>query len=207
MANTSHDPLAGIAFDRMPPAGAYGIDGEPGVVASTAQEPFIALVVARQGHAASVAERLRRVFSVELSDRPNAGMSGNTTVIGIGPGRFLVLSRTDTDLSGTLRAVIGTEASITEQSDGYVLFELTGGKVPATLAKGALIDLDPVAFHPGDAATTVLAHIGVTLWRVNETTWRVLVARSFQASFTRFLIASAAEYSLRLEDKGSAGRG
>ncbi|WP_428029052.1 sarcosine oxidase subunit gamma [Ancylobacter sp.] len=206
----SHDPLAGIPFDRVPPAGAYGAagqaDGSAGITVSPADEPFIALVAARQGHAASVTDRLSRAFGVDLADRPHAAIEGNSTVVGMAPGRFLVLSKTEPDLAGTLRAVLGTEAAITEQSDAYVTFDLAGDAVPALLAKGALIDLDPRVFRPGDAATTVLAHIGATLWRVNEASWRILVARSLEASFTRFLIASGAEFGLRLES-GAAGRG
>lgn len=202
-----HDPLAGIAFDRVPPAGAYGAAGEPGVGVSTAEEPFIALAVARQGHAASVVERLHRALGAELADRPHAAIEGGTTVVGTAPGRFLVLSRSEPDLAGTLRAVLGTEAAVTEQGDGYVTFDLSGPRVPDLLAKGALVDLDPLVFRVGDAATTVIAHIGVTLWRTGETSYRLLVARSLEAAFTRFLIASGAEYGLRLENQGSGGRG
>nr|WP_281417861.1 sarcosine oxidase subunit gamma family protein [Ancylobacter dichloromethanicus] len=102
--------------------------------------------------------------------------------------------------------MLGAEAAITEQGDAYVAFDLAGDKVPELLAKGALIDLDPRVFRPGDAATTVLAHVGVTLWRASETSWRVLVARSLEASFTRFLIASGAEFGLRLDGR-APGRG
>lgn len=199
---SSHDPLAGIAFDRVPPAGAYGAAGTPGILVSTAEEPFIALVVARQGFAASVTDRLRRAFGVELSDRPHAAIEGNSTVVGTAPGRFLVLSKSEADLVGTLRAVLGTEAAVTEQGDGYVTFDLSGPRVPELLAKGALVDLDPLVFRPGDAATTVLGHVGVTLWRTDETSFRVLVGRSFEAAFARFLIAGGAEFGLRLEGRG-----
>lgn len=203
---SSHDPLAGLPFDRVPPAGFYGATGATGVTVSTTATPFIALVVARNGFAASVAARLERAFGVEVADRPGAAIGAASTVIGSGPARFLVLSTTEPDLAGTLRALLGTEAAVTEQSDATVTFDLTGAKVPDLLAKGALIDLDPRVFRPGDAATTVIAHIGVTLWRVNETGWRLLVARSYEASFTRFLITSGAEFGLALES-GAAGRG
>ncbi|WP_421698008.1 sarcosine oxidase subunit gamma [Ancylobacter sp.] len=203
---SSHDPLAGLSFDRVPPSGRYGATGEPGVTVCTTETPFIALVVARNGFAASVAARLGRAFGVEVADRPGAAIGAASTVIGTGPGRFLVLSTLEPDLEGTLRALLGAEAAVTEQSDATVAFDLTGAKVPDLLAKGALIDLDARVFRPGDAATTVIAHIGVTLWRVSETDWRFLVARSFEASFTRFLVASGAEFGLALEN-GTAGRG
>nr|WP_281493671.1 sarcosine oxidase subunit gamma family protein [Ancylobacter koreensis] len=101
-----------------------------------------------------------------------------------------------------MRAVLGTEAAITGQSDAFVLFDLSGARVPDLLAKGAPVDLDPRVFPVGDAATTLVAHIGATLWRSGETGWRVLVARSFEASFTRFLLGAGAEYGLRLEGRG-----
>ncbi|RTL87722.1 sarcosine oxidase subunit gamma [Ancylobacter aquaticus] len=204
--HSSHDPLAGIPFDLVPPSGAYGAAGEAGVTVSTVETPFIALVVARNGFAASVAARLGRAFGVEVADRAGAAMGAASTVVGTGPGRFLVLSKTEPDLAGTLRALLGAEAAITEQDDAFVTFDLAGDKVPELFAKGALIDLDPRVFLPGDAATTVIAHIGVTLWRVHESGWRLLVARSYEASFTRFLVASGAEFGLRLEN-GTAGRG
>lgn len=203
---SSHDPLAGLVFDRVPPSGRYGAAGEPGVIVSTTDAPFIALVVARNGFAASVAARLGRAFGVEIADRPGAALGAASTLVGTGPGRFLVLSTIEPDLEGTLRALLGVEAAVTEQSDATIAFDLTGEKAPDLLAKGALIDLDPRVFLPGHAATTVIAHIGVTLWRVNETVWRLLVARSFEASFTRFLVASGAEFGLALEN-GAAGRG
>lgn len=196
------DPLDGLAFDRVPPAAAYGIPGEPGIVVSTAEEPFIALAVARNGLSASVAERLGRAFGGPGTDRPHAGFGSGSTVVGIGPGRFLVLSRSEADIAGTLRAVLGSEASVTEQSDAFVTFDLSGARVPDLLAKGAPVDLDPRVFQVGDAATTLVAHIGVTLWRAGESHWRVLVARSFEANFTRFLVGAGAEYGLRLEGRG-----
>ncbi|QFR34799.1 sarcosine oxidase subunit gamma [Ancylobacter sp. TS-1] len=196
------DPLNGLAFDRVPPAGAYGIAGEPGILVSTTEEPFIALAVARNGFGASVAERLGRAFGGPGADRPHAGFGSGSTVVGTGPGRFFVLSRSEADIAGTLRAVLGSEAAVTEQGDAFVLFELSGARVPDLLAKGAPVDLDPRVFQVGDAATTLIAHIGATLWRSGAASWRVLVARSYEASFTRFLIGAGAEYGLRLEGRG-----
>ncbi|TCK31063.1 N-methylglutamate dehydrogenase subunit D [Ancylobacter aquaticus] len=204
--HSSHDPLAGLRFDRVPPSGTYGADGEPGVTVTIPETPFIALVVARNGFAESVTGRLGRAFGLEVADRTGAAIGAAATVVGTGPGRFLVLSKTEPDLAGTLRALLGSEAAVSEQDDAYVTFDLAGEKTPDLLAKGALIDIDPRVFLPGDAATTVIAHIGVTLWRVDEATWRLLVARSLEASFTRFLIASGAAFGLRLEN-GTAGRG
>ena len=49
-------------------------------------------------------------------------------------------------------------------------------------------------FRQGDVARTAIALIGVTLWRVQGDGFRIAVARSFAPDFSRFLLASAAEF-------------
>lgn len=45
---------------------------------------------------------------------------------------------------------------------------ITGAMASALLAKGLSIDLHPRAFKPGDTAITLLAHIVIQLWQVDE---------------------------------------
>lgn len=201
MADHSSHPLDAFPFDRVAPAGRYGLGGPAGFVARRVSGLSIATLAARRGADTALAEAIGRLYGLDLPQTPRAVFSGATGVIGVAPGRWLALSRSDGDIAGTLRAALGPIAAVTDQSDASIAFELTGPHVADTLAKGALIDLDPRIFHPGEAATTVLAHIGVTLWR-EESAWRLLVARSFEASLLRFLIASAAEYGFELDGRG-----
>jgi sarcosine oxidase subunit gamma len=195
-------PLDALPFDRIAPAGHYGLAGATGVTATRLEGLAIATLQARNGAGAALVERLQQAFTPAFIDAPRVVASGNAVFIGTGPARWLALSDEEAELAASLARAAGPLASVNEQSDGFVVFELTGAKVPDTLAKGALIDLDPRVFQIGDAATTVLAHLGVTLWRTGEERWRVLVGRSFHAAFCRFLIASAAEYGLELEGRG-----
>jgi sarcosine oxidase subunit gamma len=57
------------------------------------------------------------------------------------------------------------------------------------------IDLHPKAFPAGAAAITHAAHIGVILWRPDETDRFVLgSARSYSVSLWHWLMESAAEF-------------
>nr|WP_246339837.1 sarcosine oxidase subunit gamma family protein [Ancylobacter tetraedralis] len=191
-----------LPFDAVATAGHYGVAGTLGVTARRIDGLSIATLAARKGDDDALAEAVRGALGLELPRASRAVFAGARTLIGTAPGRWLALSGLDRDIAGTLRAALGPLAAITDQSDAVVTLDLTGPKVADTLAKGALIDLDPRVFLPGMAATTVLAHIGITLWRREEATWRLLVARSFEAALLRFLVSSAAEYGFELDDRG-----
>ncbi|MBS9478666.1 sarcosine oxidase subunit gamma [Ancylobacter radicis] len=198
--HSTHDPLAGIAFDRVPPAGHYGRPGTPGATARIVEGLALATLAARKGQTPALTARLAAIFGAPVVDAPR--VSGTAPAfIGMGPGRWIALAE-DAALATHLREAAGPLAAVTEQSDGYIVLDLAGPKAGWLLAKGALIDLDPAIFREGDAATTVLAHIGVTLWRTGPEGFRLLVLRSYLAAFCRFLVTSGAEYGLRLDVRG-----
>ncbi|WGD30230.1 sarcosine oxidase subunit gamma family protein [Ancylobacter sp. WKF20] len=197
---STHDPLAGIPIDRVPPSGHYGRAGTPGATARLVEGLALATLVARKGQAPALGRRLAETFGAPVADAPR--LSGTApSFIGMGPGRWIALAE-DAGLATHLREAAGPLAAVTEQSDGYIVLDLAGPKMEWLLAKGALIDLDPAVFRAGDVATTVLAHIGVTLWRTGPESFRLLVLRSYLAAFCRFLVASGAEFGLRLDVRG-----
>lgn len=199
--------LDDLPTDAMAPPGTYGRPGEPGVVAVLREDLGLATLAARKGALAALKAHAGTVFGATLSDGPRATGEAELTVLGIAPGRWLAVSESRTDLADDLVAALGIHAAITEQSDALIAFDLSGPRVLDLLAKGVAIDLDPAVFRAGDVAVTDIAHIGATLWRTGEETWRLLVARSFAPAFVRFLIASAAEYGIRLDGARSDGRG
>jgi sarcosine oxidase subunit gamma len=76
---------------------------------------------------------------------------------------------------------------------------ISGPRARDALAKGVAVDLHPRAFEAGHAAATLVAHIGVTLWQVDEApTFHVCVPRAFSSSFWHWLLASAAEYGFEV---------
>lgn len=193
-----------LPVDSLAPFGAYGRPGEPGVVAVLREDIAFATLAARKGAGSALKVEVAAAFGLALPAGPRAAGEPDLALLGTAPGRWLAVSETRTDLAGDLVAALGAHAAITEQSDALLTFDLAGPRVRDLLAKGVAIDLHPEVFAPGSVAVTDIAHIGATLWRTGEDTYRLLVARSFAPAFVRFLIASAAEYGFRLD---GAGRG
>ena len=65
------------------------------------------------------------------------------------------------DIVAELEPVFAEAASITEQSDAFARFDLTGG-VPAALVE-RLCPLDARSMKPGDAGRSVIEHVGCHL--------------------------------------------
>lgn len=198
------DLLAHVPPTRLVPEGHYGLPGAEGVHARALANLAAATLVARKGRTGAVLERLAAA-GLPLTDAPKAVIGSAFTAIGTGPGRWLVIAE---DMSGAallahLEAAAGDDAALTDQSDANIILELSGPKARAALAKGVALDLDPRAFQAGDAATTVISHVGVTLWQVEEAPlYRLAVARSFAPALLRTLTANSAEYGFALTGTG-----
>lgn len=198
------DLLAHLAPTRLVPEGHYGPEGSTGVTARVVEGIAAATLVARRGAirsllAAASAQRL------PLVDAPRVSAGGGLEAVGTGPGRWLVLAEgvSGATLLARLRDLSGGLAALTDQSDANLVIDVSGPRVRAALMKGVGVDLDPVAFGPGDAATTVVSHVGVTFFQRDDApTYRFLVGRSFAPAFLRWLAASAAEYGLALSGTG-----
>jgi sarcosine oxidase subunit gamma len=120
-----------------------------GVRITEVADTCLASLAMRRGKAA----RFRKAAQTALgTDLPAPGQrTGDDTrgVIWMGPDQFLVEAETGmtasttasmTDLAGELAASFGETASITDQSDAWVRFDITGKDVPAMLERLSAAD-------------------------------------------------------------------
>ncbi|HZX85340.1 MAG TPA: sarcosine oxidase subunit gamma family protein [Reyranella sp.] len=190
-------PLEAIPVTELPPPGHYGRVGEPGVVAHLRDDVAIATLSAFKGAA------LGPTLGVALPGGPRTVTSGGTTFIGTAPGRWLATSQTNAELAATLKGSLGGVAAVTEQSDGFVVIDISGPQAREMWGKNVAIDLDPSMFKPGDAAGTVVSYVGVTFWQLDASPcYRVLVARSYASALLRILVSASLEYGLKLDRRG-----
>lgn len=186
-----------LPVTRRLPRGRHGAStGSAGVVVGE-RRMRVATVAARKGAVAATIDRLATFLGTAPRDRPVAVAAGGVTLIGIGPGRWTAVSETVADLEATLGPVLDGVAAVVDQSGGQIAFEISGPGVDDLLAALVAIDLAPEVFPVGSAATTTVAHVGVTLWR-GETAWTFLVGRSFAVAFERAVVASAARLGVVL---------
>jgi sarcosine oxidase subunit gamma len=145
-------------------------------------------------------QRIRQLLGVTPPTEPAAAGDGGSLVVAVGPGAWLAL-RDDapTGWATELERDFAGTAAVVDQSSGYAVLRLEGEAVWRILAKGAFIDLDPQAFAPGHAAATLIAHIGVILWRrTDRPAFEVAVFRSYAGSFWHWLTTATEGEGLRL---------
>ncbi len=116
-------------------------------------------------------------------------VEGPLSMIGTGPGSWLAMMEDAAgDWAETLQAQVAGLASVSDQSGGYLVHRFAGPGATAVLQRGVAIDLHPAAFPTGSVATTVIAHIGVILWRVDyDPSFDVAIFRSYADSFRRWI--------------------
>jgi sarcosine oxidase subunit gamma len=190
---TARAPFSDLAFSSASGRGVRVADRDAVAIAT---------VLVRKGRMADLKQRVREHLGIELPLGPRRIEAGDVALAGIGPEAWLATSEArGNDFVSFLSDSIGAAASVCDQSSGYAILRMTGPKLRETLAKMLPLDLHPRAFAPGDVASSIAAHVGATLWRLQDAAdgspvFEIAVFRSLAASFWHDLTASAAEFGL-----------
>jgi methylglutamate dehydrogenase subunit D len=193
------------ALDGVVAPGRYGrVTAIPGVIVSEMRGAGLATVTARNGRRAALLEAARSAFGAELPATPRRAEGRELAFIWSGPDQWLVCKHPAPaeGMEAVLAGAFAGLASIVDQSHARTLLRVTGPHVRDALAKGVPIDLHPRAFKPGDAAATLVSHIAIHLWQLDDQpTYELAVARSLAQSFWHWLETSAAQYGLEFADR------
>jgi heterotetrameric sarcosine oxidase gamma subunit len=151
----------------------------------------IATVMARKG---IEPESIGAVIGAMPPKGPAQVTGNQLTLIGTGPGTWLALNVTpEPNWPSRLADRLVGLASVSDQSGSYSLLRIAGADARRVLQRGASIDLHPAVFRRDSVATTVIAHIGVIFWQLDESpSFAVATFRSYAFSFRRWLDATAA---------------
>lgn len=167
----------------------------------------LASVAARTGKAGALKEAFASSFGVELPDRGLRSQAGGVAALWSGPGRWLVLASgaaTQPAGAAALASLLHGTASVTDQSDGRIVLEMSGMRVRDVLAKGVMLDLHDRRFAARATAMTSIAHIDVQISRLDDAgRFEILVPRSFARSFWNWLENSAAEFGMEVNRDAS----
>jgi methylglutamate dehydrogenase subunit D len=196
---------ARAAFTGLPVASA----ALRGVLVADRDGRGLATVHARKGQIGALRQRVREHFGIELPSGPHRRASADVAFAATAPAAWLAMSEaSDNGFASSLKEAIGAVASVSDQSSGYALMRVTGPKLRDTLAKMLPIDLHERAFAPGDVASTLAAHVGITLWRLEDggdgsPVFEIAMFRSLAGSFWHAFVCSAAEFGLVVTKAGS----
>lgn len=185
-------------------AGHHGAEGKTGVTLREINSCALAELTAFKGQKAALTAAIIAAFGVILPVANKTASYDGVSFISIGPGKWLVTGegKSSTDLILRLQKASGTHAAIVDQSDARALVEISGDKARSALAKGVMIDLDPIAFKTGDAATSFAVQFWITLWQTHDApTYRLAVFRSMGRDLLHWLESSAAEFGYQITNQ------
>lgn len=121
--------------------------------------------------------------------------AGGLTAFWSAPDQWMILKEggPDFNFASEVKAA-APNASVTEQTDGFVVIDLISNDAAAPLQKllEKLVNLDPERLAPGCATRTLLEHLSVFLVRHSQTRLTVFAMRSAAQSLWHALTAAAA---------------
>lgn len=184
-------------------AGRQGFTGGPaGVTLTELRDIVLVQVIARRGKTIETVKAAKKLFGVEPPSTPRVVTGKIATLIWSGPDQFLAFAaRSADDQFGKFAQAFAGIASLSDQSDGRCLIQVSGPCARAALAKFSSLDLHDTAFPIGTAATSSVHHTAVNIWREADradghAVFNLLVFTSFADSLWHTIADSSLEYGL-----------
>jgi heterotetrameric sarcosine oxidase gamma subunit len=183
--------------EQLSPRRLGRLDGDAGIFVHERADLSLVLIMTRRAMRTICIEKLRAAYDLEPPVIPRIIHGKGLSLVWSGPECWLAIASDQPDLEPTLKTVLGNAASVVDLSDARVTLRIAGPRARALLAKGLSIDLHPRVFTPGDTAMTLLAHVAIQLWQVDEKpTFDLVTPRATARDVFHWLTISAAEFGL-----------
>ncbi|MBO9412703.1 MULTISPECIES: sarcosine oxidase subunit gamma [unclassified Ruegeria] len=153
-----HDLVAITALGGAAPR----VDTVGPVTCTEVPDVALASVAARLGQEAKARTALAQVIGAPVPDNQRIA-GGEKTAFWSGPDQWMVEAPYEghQDLADQVKATVGNTASVTEQTDAWVRFDLRGDGIPSVLE--LLSQLDLRRLSSGTAARCSIHHVGCYL--------------------------------------------
>lgn len=123
-------------------------------------------------------------WDLSLPEPTVSFVSGETRTARTAPDQLLLIYPRDTpDANAVVRDKLCGAGYTTDQTDVWVVLEISGPDTLAALERLCPFDLDPRAFPVNAAARTVFEHMGAMIVRLEHEHFLLMSARSSAASF------------------------
>jgi sarcosine oxidase subunit gamma len=174
----------GTGEPRADAVGAIRIAENPGVA--------LASVAARRGRGAEMAAAAETLLASPMPPVGGRTGAGPVRAFWTGPDRWMFEAPFATHelLAEAVKAALGDTASVTEQTDAWVRFDVEGATVPEVFER--LCPLDIGAMAADTVARTTIGHLGCyVLCRHDGAAFSVLGPRSAATSLHHALVSAA----------------
>ena len=168
------------------------VDDVAGLRISECPDWALASLAARLGRESDAALAAARVLGTDL---PAVGACADAApfyVFWTGPDQWMIEAphHTHEDLAAQIKAAVGDAGSVTEQTDGWVRFDLEGAHCPDVLE--LLCNADTRTMTPGTATRSRIEHLGCHLICRSAAHFSILGPRSSARSLHHALTTAAA---------------
>lgn len=159
-----------------------------------AENPALAMasLAARIGDVKKVRQSIVKMAKLELPGPGGMVRAGDWSAFWTGPEQWMVTAPLSTheDLAAIVKAAVGATASVSEQTDGWVRFEITGHDSSALFELLCNVDIHRMA--EGQAVRCQIEHLGCFLMcQTSGTAYSLLTLRSAARSMSHALTVAA----------------
>lgn len=152
----------------------------------------IASLSARKGKDQELRALIQPVLGDHLPQPGHAIVARDVTAVWTGVDQWFLMAPLPEhpDFAAEIKALVADTASVTEQTDGWVVFDITGANLIPFLER--LCSLDTKAMMAGDATRCLIEHLGcLILCRESARSFTLLGPRSSAASLHHTLVTAA----------------
>jgi len=137
-----------------------------------------------QGGDATLAEALENGWSLDAPAPTLSTVSGDTRAIRTAPDQMmLVFPHPTPDANARVQDKLNGAGYTTDQTDAWVVLELSGPQVLSALERICPLDLHDSAFPVNAAGRTIMEHMGAFIVRTGDDTYLLMSASSSAQSF------------------------
>lgn len=168
------------------------VDSFDGLEIAERADFALASLAARQGEEVLCATKAQAYLGFDLPQPGQGSLAAPFSAFWMGPDQWMIAAPHDSheDLASHLKQALGESASVSEQTDGWCRFDLSGAGLQAVLER--LCNADLASMAAGEARRVRLEHLGCFIWCLEPSqSVAILGPRSSAASLHHALVGAA----------------
>ena len=151
----------------------------------------------------SVNNVLQQTLQLSLPSPGQASSNEPSSILWIGPGRYLIISVDSTILKSISNQLEDQQGALQDLSSARTVVRIQGETCRSIMAKGLNLPLDKDSFQPGQVVLSSFDHhYPAIIHNIsdNQDMFDIYITRSFALSFWHWLCDSSLEYGYEIID-------
>jgi len=173
-----------------------GYDKEIGNIRlrEVANQSLIAMAIP-QGKESKFKNNIKNIFNLKMPSPTKSVKNKDTRLLFTQPDQIFVLTKKADDPENSMAVTFSESAYITDQTDAWVILEISGETSREALERICQVDLDKNVFQLDGMARTSMEHMSTIIIRKADNTFYLMSASSSAKSFLHAVELSAQHVS------------